>query len=550
MNDLATAVAALTNATSVLVKALAQLTATRNEQLDWAAGTATGGPRGDGTYPFTQDDGSVIYVPSPARISAANPNRILLPAIVTIWAGQSNAVGSPGDRTTDYVRDPLTMAYHKVDGLRPYVPNDFAGYSKGNPTGEWAAELRYAQRFRAAYPRIPHFIVKYAMGGTMIYRSDDGQATLDWNVQSQDELYSRTRTHVRDAMAAIKAAGYDPIIRMVGWVQGENDTSIPLWADAYAANLTTLLRAIRDLDDGWRVGPSAQIYIVRLSQTFVDYAMGAQSNNRAATVRAAQEQVVAASPGGPTILVNTDGLPIESDKTHYSKAGLYQLGDRVADLDGLGSPAQDMPGAVTGFAVASTTSTSVTLAFNAAARATSYQYRLNGTGSWEPLPNGKVIEGLTAQTNFSIQVRAMNSGGTGPETAPIGFTTENSGPAPILKNGTFATSANWLLRTGFSISGGKLHLTDVPQWTYSEHGNLSLVAGQRYKITATVSNFVKGQIVFGTEGGGQTIQVGFDANGTKSATWVAVDGVTMLTVKATAEGGTTMDIDDIVIELA
>lgn len=535
-----------TAATAALLRATTLMLTTRNEVLDWASGAATGGPKGDGTYPFTQDDGSVIYVPSPARITAANPNRVLVPAIVTIWAGQSNAVGSPTDRTNDYVRDPLTMAYHKVDGLRPYVPNDFAGYSKGNPTGEWAAELRYAQRFRAAYPRIPHFIVKYAMGGTMIYRSDDGQATLDWNVQSQDELYARTRTHVRDAMAAIKAAGYDPIIRLVGWVQGENDTSIPLWADAYATNLTALLRGMRDLDDGWRVGPSAQIYIARLSQTFVDYAMGAQANNRAATVRAAQDQVVSASPGGPTILVNTDGLPIEADKTHYSKAGLYQLGDRFADLDALGSPAQDMPGAVTGLAVASTTSTSVTLVFNAAARATSYQYRLNGVGSWEALPNGKTIEGLTAQTNFSVQIRALNIGGSGPETAPVGFTTENSGPAPFLKNGTFASSANWLLRDGFTISGGKMHLNGVPQWTYSEHGNVPFVPGTKYKITATVSNYVSGMVVFGDPG---TVQVGFNANGTKSATWTASADANMLIVKSTEEG-TTMDLDDILIELA
>ncbi len=550
MNDFTTAIAALTNATSVLVKAISQMQSARNEMLDWAAGTATGGPRADGTYPFTQDNGAVVYVPSPARISAANPNRVLVPAIVTIWAGQSNAVGSPTDRSTDYVADPLTMAYHKVDGLRPYVPNDFAGYSKGNPTGEWGMEMRYAQRLRAAYPRTPHFIVKFAQGGTMLYRSDDGSATLDWNVGSDDELYARARTHVRDALAAIKAAGYDPIIRLVGWVQGENDTSIPLWANAYATNLTAFLRGVRDLDDGWRVGASTPIYIARLSQTFVTWAMAAQANNRASTVRTAQEQVIAASPGGPTILVDTDGLALESDSTHYTKAGLVAGGNAVADLDGLGSPAQDMPGAVTGFAISSTTSTSVTLAFNAAARASSYQYRLNGTGSWEPLPNGKTVEGLTGQTNYSIQVRAMNSGGTGPETAPVGFTTENSGPPPILKNGTFTTAANWLLRTGFSISGGKLHLTDVPQWTYSEHGSVSLIAGQRYKITATVSNFTKGQIVFGTEGGGATIQVGFDANGTKSATFVAVEGVTMLTVKATAEGGTTMDIDDIIIELA
>ena len=551
MSDLSAATAALVRETNLMFTF-------RNELLDWAVGSASGGPKGDGTYPFTQDDGSILYVASPARISAANPNRVLIPAVVTIWAGQSNAVGSPKDRTTDYVVDQLTMAYHKVDGLRPYVPNVFAGYSLGNPTGEWAAELRYAQRFRAAYPRIPHFIVKYAMGGTMIYRSDDGQATLDWNVLSQDELYARTRTHVRDAIAAIRAAGYDPIIRMVGWVQGENDTSIPLWANAYNANLTALLRGMRDLDDGWRVGASAQIYIARLSQEFVANAMAAQANNRASIVRTAQEQVAAASPGGPTILVDTDGLSLDpADHTHYTKAGLYALGDRIADLDALGSPAQDAPGAITGLAVNSTTSTSVTLAYNAAARATSYQYRLNGAGAWEPMPNGKTIDGLAAQTNYSIQVRAMNAGGTGPESAPIAFTTENSGPTSLVKNGTFASQQNWLFLDDTKvISGGKLHFIGVGAYISVCQTDVPFAAGITYKLKFTISNYKAGSIYFGSandaNGSNQKpILIGYNADGTYETTWTPNAGNTAFFIKAfdTDQRGNTvaatMDIDDL-----
>ena len=37
---------------------------------DWYAGTATGGPDGDGLYPLMNSEGEVFYMPSPARIQA------------------------------------------------------------------------------------------------------------------------------------------------------------------------------------------------------------------------------------------------------------------------------------------------------------------------------------------------------------------------------------------------------------------------------------------------------------------------------------------------
>lgn len=534
MSDISEAVVALTQATSLLVT-------TRNELLDWSTGSATGGPRGDGTYPFTQANGSQVFVASPARITANNPNRILIPAFVSFWAGQSNSVGASTDRSHDYVTDPRTLAYHQVDGLVPYRPNVFAGYSMGNPTGEWAAELRYAQRLRSTNPTATHIVVKYAQGNTFLYQTDG----LDWNVNSSDELFSRAAAHFAGAMAAILAAGYDPVLRLVQWQQGENDTANAFIAGQYQANLTALLNGIRSPTIGWKVAPNVPIYIGRLSAAYV----GSSATRQ--TVRDTQDAVIAAAPGGPTVLIDCDGLPMEADVTHYTKTGLYALGDRIAARDGLGTAQQDVPGPITNLVVSETTSTTASLTFTNAARGASYQYLVNGVGNWQALSGGRQLTGLSPQTNYSVQLRAINSSGTGPVAGPVAFTTVISGPQSLLKNGTFTTNANWALRSGFSISNGKLHLTNVAIYEFTEQTGVPLVAGVTYTLTFTISNWAAGQIVFGTDGGtNNTIQIGYGSNGPQTVNFVAKDGNTSFFIKSLGDGSAgvaTMDIDDIAI---
>lgn len=60
----------LVQATAALVTATGELVGTKAELLDWSVGRSDGGPNGDGNYPFTAADGTVILVPSIPKLKA------------------------------------------------------------------------------------------------------------------------------------------------------------------------------------------------------------------------------------------------------------------------------------------------------------------------------------------------------------------------------------------------------------------------------------------------------------------------------------------------
>jgi len=70
MSDLSDAITALGEATALVGETNETLQRFLNEVVTWQSGTATGGPNGDGTYPFTAPDGVVVYEPSPQKLAA------------------------------------------------------------------------------------------------------------------------------------------------------------------------------------------------------------------------------------------------------------------------------------------------------------------------------------------------------------------------------------------------------------------------------------------------------------------------------------------------
>ena len=63
----------------------------------------------------------------------------------------------------------------------------------------------------------------------------------------------------------------------------------------------------------------------------------------------------------------------------------------------------------------------------------------------------------------------------------------------IISNGDFATDSGWTIGTGWSISGGKANATDAA-FNSQLSDSTNLVAGQVYKISFDVSNYVKGNV--------------------------------------------------------
>ncbi|GGJ09183.1 chitinase [Streptomyces brasiliensis] len=97
------------------------------------------------------------------------------------------------------------------------------------------------------------------------------------------------------------------------------------------------------------------------------------------------------------------------------------------DGGGGGDPAPTVPGAPSGLAVSGTTSSSVSLAWNAVSGATGYNVYRAGTKVTAVTGTSATITGLAASTSYSFQVTATNSAGESPKSAAVTGTTAPTG---------------------------------------------------------------------------------------------------------------------------
>ncbi|MFJ6083854.1 chitinase [Streptomyces sp. NPDC092369] len=97
------------------------------------------------------------------------------------------------------------------------------------------------------------------------------------------------------------------------------------------------------------------------------------------------------------------------------------------DGGGGGDPAPTIPAAPAGLAVSGTTSSSVSLAWNAVSNATGYNVYQGGTKVSSVTGASATVTGLAASTSYSFQVTATNSAGESTKSATVTGTTTATG---------------------------------------------------------------------------------------------------------------------------
>ncbi|MEW5355769.1 chitinase [Streptomyces sp. 16-176A] len=113
----------------------------------------------------------------------------------------------------------------------------------------------------------------------------------------------------------------------------------------------------------------------------------------------------------------------------YGQAAYYADDVSVSGPDGGGGgdPAPTVPAAPGGLAVSSTTSSSVSLAWNTVSNATGYNVYRDGVKVASVTGASATVSGLTASTAYSFQVTATNAAGESAKSAAVTATTAATG---------------------------------------------------------------------------------------------------------------------------
>lgn len=278
-------------------------------------------------------DGSAEFDPSEdARLKAwydsdDNPHNMKM------WYRSSYIVNQPdGSRwvfdgtTTDVEPGWLELWYRNENTSGRTDMNMIHGYGTWSTGDHFACaqgrrgmEGQFGLRFQEAFPGQEAYFVKLGCSGSQIstWTGDDNH---NWNY-FYDNMWV-------PAVSDLLAQGKKPRLAGIWWMQGCGDMQQS--EDYYAERLAELIEKCRT-----QLGfPDAKIYIGHIVKPG-----GSPQSPKASTqfgqgVRDAQDAVT--TPGNEryvenTFIVDTDGLPFQSDNLHFNHVGINGIGDRVAD---------------------------------------------------------------------------------------------------------------------------------------------------------------------------------------------------------------------------
>jgi hypothetical protein len=155
---------------------------------------------------------------------------------VYVILGQSNAAGRGyATSLSSANQQPIegALVYDHLGG-KTLQPMQAGINTQSDQAGRFGAEVGFALA-RKAHTARPFCILKYAVGGTMLFQGSGS----DWNAASS-ELAKTARDMIAAGMQKLREAGYNPVIKSVFWHQGESDNTDERRA-VYAANMASLV---------------------------------------------------------------------------------------------------------------------------------------------------------------------------------------------------------------------------------------------------------------------------------------------------------------------
>lgn len=171
---------------------------------------------------------------------------------VYLLGGQSNMQGTALTTalTPAQLAVPGILLYTAGSGVNGTIANQLVPLQPANGS-TFGLEIGIGERLRGLRPGRSMAFIKYAASGTSLEigwkPGANNTDTANWGPQ-----YSAFVTTVNSGIAALQAAGWTPVIRGMGWQQGEQDAKDGLdaaesdtSADDYGANLSAFIGRVR-----------------------------------------------------------------------------------------------------------------------------------------------------------------------------------------------------------------------------------------------------------------------------------------------------------------
>jgi hypothetical protein len=259
-------------------------------------------------------------------------------AHVLLLGGQSNMQGIAKLAPEDKVALPGAVFW---DG-KGFEPLDLATTRVSLRPGEFGPELGLVRRLRERGVSHDLHLVKFYRSGQPLDAGFDsdrwlgpdggpGRATFWPGAKPGDphvgRHYQAWLAQCRAALAALRAAGKEPKVIGIVWVQGEADAKHEVAAGRYPASLR-LLRSRLCADLGISEPPLVYAQVLPAAEGEPRFVARDLLRRRLADLDAASGHADA-TPGFH--MTRTDGFGCLPDKVHFDRAGQLSLGAALAD---------------------------------------------------------------------------------------------------------------------------------------------------------------------------------------------------------------------------
>lgn len=200
--------------------------------------------------------------------------------------------------------DPISWTSYSTRALQPYGAGGGPGAGIELSLGRYLVE--YGVHTSPA-------ISKFAVNGSSLAANWLPSANYPTSPPGVANLYTQLVTYLTARVAEFGK------LDVLEWGQGEADAAVTAHANAYAANLTTLMTALRAIFGGFH------LVLWKLND-----ACTPGGDNQLATLRAQQVAYAASDPN--CTLLDADDLPLNTDGLHYKADELITVGNRSGEL--------------------------------------------------------------------------------------------------------------------------------------------------------------------------------------------------------------------------